>query len=205
MSNPGSLLFPTNNLSFTNLNFISGAASAIAGTSTTLYIPSTTTNIVGQYMAAPATPYCLIANVACNMGDYNAATNTVSFGIGFYDGTKLVSLLAQWSSTVTMGLQVYESADVTHLTTSVFGSTAAAGQPTGTLQWFQIQDDGTNIKFLISTDAAGLEDSTHWVQVYTQARAAYLSAPTNIFWGGCNQSSGSKMYLTLNSWQTVSL
>jgi len=210
MSFEGQLIVPSVNTSFTNLNFITNAVTGTVGESKYLYVPGAANhNVVGQYVGAPATPYCIIANLANNQGDYVSSSyvdEKIMFGIGFYDGTKLVVMTANYSSTVTMSLAVGEYATVSSTPTSVFGQSFATGHPSGMLQWFQIRDDGTNIYFYIAFDG-GESQPLHWVKLYSQARTSYLANVNNVGWfcDSNGSASGNPTYLTLNSWQTVAL
>jgi hypothetical protein len=211
MSHTGQVFRPPTNVTFSNLNLLTGAVATKVGETVTLYVPAATgTNLEGQYVAAPATPYCLIANLVSSQGDYVSASYTaepVNYGIGFYDGTKLVWIRANWSSSITMGLFVTESATVSAITADVFGNAYSTGQASGLIRWFMIQDDGTNISFYIAMDADNLTQPHHWVKLYSQARTSYLANVNNICWLCDSNTSASSApnYLTLQSWQTVAL
>lgn len=208
MSYSGNVLTPTNNLSFSNLNLITNSTTAQVGGSTILYIPAKTgDNLTAQYVAAPATPYCLIANVVCNQGDYNTNnnTNTIVYGIGFTDLTKSVLLAMDWNNTTSSRMAVYNFPTVTSVGVLAGNNSMASGQPTSLVNWFQIRDDGTNIYFYIALDGMEGAPPTMWVKLYQESRTAHLASPSNIFWGADSNGTGAATFLTLNSWQTVPL
>lgn len=214
MAYTGSTFFQPTATTFTNLNIagVTGAAATKVGDAITLYVPPKSGhNIVGQYVAAPATPYCTIANFVLSQGDWVSSSYTqeqMIYGIGFYDGTKLIMMAATFTGAVTMSLTINEYATVTSTPTTVFGSNISAGQPSSMVRSFQIQDDGTNIHFSMALDGnQGLHQPYQWVQLYIQARTSFLSAVTNVFFGvdSNGSNSGTYSYATLNSWQTVAL
>lgn len=206
MSYSGQIYVPPINTTFTALN---SASITTVGDRYAMSVPAqsaNTDNVVGGYVAAPAAPYCLIANVIINPGDYTNQTNpgSVFNGVGFYDGTKLLYLNCTFNSTHA-GINVTSYSSVHQAVANLSGNFYSGGYPSDTINWFQLRDDGTNIYFYIATDA-GNEPPTHWVKIYSQGRSAYLSAPTNIFWAADAQINAvASAYLTLNSWQTVSL
>jgi hypothetical protein len=208
MSYEGLLYVPPSNTSFTNLNFITGATVSTVGNQLDFFSPSKSgNNVVGQYVAAPATPYCTIAKIVNNQGDYVSASytnTTMTYGLGFYDGTKLVAMQASYSNTITMSLRVNTFATTTSTPTTVFGQDYADGQ--GLISWFQIRDDGTNIYFYVAMDD-GETQPTHWVKLYQQARTSFLTAVTNVCYmiNATGGAADNNNYLTIQSWQTVAL
>jgi hypothetical protein len=209
----GQVWVPPANTSFTNLNTNSLLTTSVVGNNNVIFNLNTHSgdNLIGQYISAPATPYCAIMNLECNPGDYNGTgysnQPTVLFGAGFYDGTKAVTMFMDWaSSSNTMGVNIYQWSTTTNISSGVFGQRYASGYPTGNISWFQVRDDGTNIYFYISTDGVTTQP-THWVKLYQQARTSYLSSPSKVGWFSDANGSGttSPTYYTLNSWQTVGL
>ena len=68
MSYNGQSTVPPSNITFTNLNFITNTVVSTIGNSQVLWVPPAGgDNMVGQYIAAPATPYCCIANIVPSM------------------------------------------------------------------------------------------------------------------------------------------
>jgi hypothetical protein len=211
MSYRGQVWVPPSNTSFTNRNFSGLAAATTVGSSIAMVTtPAANDNLVGQTIAAPSTPYCIIASVACNQGDYVSTGYTTPrtnlFGLGFYDGTKAIVGMAAFANNATMRYDVYEWTNVSTINTAVFGQSYASGQPTANLQWFQVRDDGTNIYFYVAMDG-GQTQPTHWVKTYQQARTSYLANVNNVGWFGYtgNLNTGQPNYYTLNSWQAVAL
>lgn len=211
MSSRGSPLVSPINVSFTSLN---GGSFSKCGNSVILDVVVQAANahsIVGAYVSAPAAPYCVIMNICNNQGDQaNVARggDTCSWGTGFYDGTKLVMMSWQYrgsSTTVSMANYVTEFSNVNTASSTVFGSASPTGYPSNNVNWMQVRDDGTNIYFYVATDGK-YQQPSHWAQVYSQSRTAYLSAPTYVFWGADAISNQiNYTYLTLNSWQQVAL
>lgn len=210
-------------LPFTNLNFNPQSTTtniATAGNSIALGLIQSTSNntdhVIGQYVAAPATPYCVIANISMNQGDMAGFSNfaTKVYGIGFYDGTKAVTSVSAWNSPnpATMLGGVFEWTNVNSISNVIDYTRKTSGFPTGTLNWIQIEDDGTNIKFFYGCDGTPTKAPTHWAQYYTQGRTSFLSNVNYIcymtdFAG--NSIVGSTgfqdSYLTLKSWQIIKL
>lgn len=218
MSYPGNVYFQPP--SFTTLKGASVPASFAltrVGQAITMYSAtniSNSDNFGGGYIAAPATPYCAIANLVLNQGDYVNTSYTHSPTVltcfGFYDGTKLVTLCPVYNNGDTMGIDVYEWSGTSAIASGVFGQRFASGQPSTMMNWQMIQDDGTNIKFYMAMDGTNNVQPSQWVLLYSQSRTAYLSAPTNICWGmdvtsAGNTSASPPVYCTLNSFQTVAL
>lgn len=210
MSYSGQIWSPPQYTSFTTLNAIAGTNITSVGNNIVLYAPPATgDNVVGQYITAPSTPYCIIANLVCNPGDNAGASapQSIVYGLGFYDGTKLIWGGSRWAAGNTgMDTPIFEFANVSTLSARVFSSAYVEGYPVAMLQWFQVRDDGTNIYFYISTDA-GPNPPSNWVKLYSQARTSYLTSPSKVFWGCDTNSSASNSgtYLTLNSWQSFAL
>lgn len=208
MSFNGYNLFPPAATTFTNLNFISGTAVSSVGSNQVLYIPAATgDNVVGQYVAAPSTPYCLIANLVANQGDQNntAYTNVTAYGIGFYDGTKLQGIFSEWASGTSQRLSILSFNSVSSLNSATWGNKSQGGQPTGMMNWFQIRDDGTNIYYYVAMDGTNGSIPTHWVKLYQASRLTFLANVNNICYWCDSNSNSTPTYLTLQSWQTLSL
>lgn len=212
MSYNGQIWVPPNGTSFTNLNFITGTTKTTSGPTITLYVPPPASgdNLVGGYVAAPATPYCAIACLNQNIGDYTSGSygqQTMLAGLGFYDGTKAILAMNRWSTTESMGQAVYEWTNTSTINTKVMGQSFADGWPTSRNTWFQVVDDGTNIYFFVASDDGSQRPPTQWAQIYQQARTSYLANVNNICWGCDSNGSTSDVptYLSLLSFQTVGL
>lgn len=210
MTYSGQIWVPPTTTSFSNLNFISGTTKTNSGPTITLYVPPAAgDNLVGQSVAAPATPYSVIACVNQNIGDYTSASyaqQTMLAGLGFYDGTRAILAMNRWNSTETMGQAVYEWSTVSGISSKVFGQSFADGWPTSRNNWFQVRDDGTNITFFVASDD-GQRQPTMWTQIYQQARLTWLSNVNNICWA-CDSNGGtgdSPSYITLTSFQIINL
>ena len=211
MSYSGQIWKPPVNTSFTTLNTGSLLKTSTVGNSTAIEIgpASSGDNAVGQYIAAPSTPYQVIFNISLSPGDMLASgytQGTLLFGGGWYDGTKLVTLFVGFNTSAIAVMNAYEWSTTTNIASNVFGSRQATGYPTSTINWFMLRDDGTNINFYISTDGPQ-QSPIHWQKAYSQARTTYLSAPTYVGWFADPNSSSSfpPTYLTLNSFQSLSL
>ena len=212
MSYEGQLVVPATNNTFST--FAGGGTGItpvnIGGSILVPGLAATANGVGGAKIAAPATPYCTIANIVCNQGDYVSSSITqkpIGYGLGFTDGTKYIFVCATWGSAVTMEVNVYECATSASTASSVFGQTFTGGQPTGSVTWFQVRDDGTSIYFYIATENDGETQPKHWVKLYSQLRTSYLSAVTSIcyIYYVTGVASGPNTYLTVNSWQTVAL
>jgi len=207
MSYQGQVWVPPTNTSFTSFN--SPTVQSV-GSNIAMYQNSQSggsDNIVGQYAVAPSAPYCAIANITFNPANYvgQASPGTMLWGMGFYDGTKLIMLNVRFAETETMWYNITEYSNVNTYFNNVIGGGTASGYPMSTIQWMQVRDDGTNISFYIATDG-GQTQPTHWVQLYQQARTSFLSNVNNVFWGlSATNGAVAPSYLTLNSWQIVSL
>lgn len=220
MSYSGKVFVSPVDTSFTTLNAVAGTVIENVANSTVLYSPdiNISSEVIGQYIAAPTAPYCTIMNISSNPGDYCSTTysgdeQTILYGCGFYDGTKLLFMTMNWCGSTTnsyqdtMGMNIYEMTNVSTLGSNVYGQRFTTGYPSASVNWMQIQDDGTNLTFYIATDAGPAQQPTHWVKLYSQARTSYLSSPTNVFWGMMigGTSSCVPYYSTLNSWQIIPL
>lgn len=212
MSYEGQLVVPATNSAF-SVFFGGGTGFLPVNIGGSILVPgqAATANCVGGgKIAAPATPYCTIANIVCNQGDYVSSSYTqepIGYGLGFTDGTKYIFVSANWGSATTMNVKVYECATNASTASSVFGQAFTSGQPTGSITWFQVRDDGTSIYFYIATENDGETQPKHWVKLYSQLRTSYLSAVTSIcyIYYVTGTATGPNTYLTVNSWQTVAL
>lgn len=207
MSYQGQVWIPPTNTSFTSFN--SPVVQNVGNNIAMYQSPqsSLAENIVGQYVSAPSIPYCVIANLTFNPANYvgQLSPGTMLWGIGFYDGTKIIMLDLRFNETETMWYAVTQYNNVNSYNLNVVGGGQPSGYPMSTIQWMQIKDDGTNISFYIATDG-GQTQPLHWVQVYQQARTSFLSNVNYVFWGlNATTNAVAPNYMTLNSWQIVSL
>ena len=212
MSYSGQIYVPPANTSFTNLTPSNTTLTTqAAGSNTCAVIASTASgdHLVGQYVAAPATPYCTIFSIAFNPKDLymNDNISTCIFGGGFYDGTKAVTAYAVCNISDVAGVDVYYWSTTSNISATLAGNRFTnASVATGQVNWFQLRDDGTTIYFYWALDGEGAPP-THWTLLYSEARTSHLSAPTYVGWfGDANANSSSGLYYyTIQSWQTVAL
>jgi hypothetical protein len=126
----------------------------------------------GRCKTAAATPSSYTILLAANT---DASTTGFNAGwFGYYDGTKLqVFRLANGNTAGQYNITVDQWANNTTYSTSV--KTSGIGFPGRA--WLKVRDDGTNIHYAVSSDGA------NFIDMYSAARAAYLSAPTNVCYG----------------------
>lgn len=124
---------------------------------------SATNNFVGIYQANPSTPYAVASKIALTgiSGDLGYA------GLAFRDsGTgKVVSFKLDTSGV----LKVDHWASPTGSPTNVFALT-----PNLAPHYFEVEDNGTNFLFFISSDGV------NYIQVYSEGDTAYLASPGQV-------------------------
>lgn len=149
------------------------------------------TNIAGQEIAIPATPYTLTACFFLNAPYLNFVAN----GIYVTDGTKLV----------TMGTSNGATGAGSFIQTSNWNSVTSFNAlfGAGSISWyqpspicFQLVDDGTNFQFSTGVDTSGPFQNFGG----TVSRTAFLT-PTAIGWSGDIETSTIGGTVTLTSWQ----
>lgn len=62
------------------------------------------------------------------------------------------------------------------------------------LVFFRVEDDNTTLKFSIS------HDGVHFIQMYSEARGAFLSSPSQFIFGGNNYGNGVDCLVSLVAW-----
>lgn len=210
MSYNGQIWVPPISNNFTNVNFNTGATANSVNNAIELYVPkaSGSNNLIGQSYNAPSTPYCAIANIDTNIGNFDPNTNSIIIDFGFYDGTKFVLFQTEFgpiNGGETLRYGIIRYSNTTTFSATQYGYTIyPSGYAGSAIRWIQIRDDGTNIYFYIASDG-GETQPKHWVKLYQEARTTYLSNVNKIFWGCNSYFNGCNTYLTLNSFQTISL
>lgn len=158
-----------------------------------LFIPADGGNdLRAWYKSAPTAPYKI---TACFLGypgkGNNGTTLGAQFGMGFYDAVsgKVHYLdyaagleefsVTYWPSFTNYGSQTFTDArDV-------------GGNPV----WFQVEDDGTNLKYYISHNGITFQ------QIYTELHTATLdNQPNNVLFGGNDNRNINGFYVSLLSW-----
>lgn len=144
-----------------------------------------TTTLRGVYRSAPSAPYSVNLLLAQDFSGGQGSANGCSecaLAIGFTDGTKFTAVdigngggtpsttFAHWTNNTTVAGVVQTNSGVQDLVYK---------NPT----WWKLCDDSTNIKFYWSIDGGG-----HWINMYSEARASFLSSPANIFTGSYNNN-----------------
>ncbi len=159
--------------SFTAVN--SASASAANG-GITLTVPSSASySVKAMSVAQPSTPYALTAIVSSN---FATGANQLS-GIGFYDGTKLLTVSNLNQS---LWLEVYYWSSVTAIVSQEFVTTAGfLGPPNGSY-FLRIANDGATLTFSVSFDGIS------YTSMYTQSVGTRLTPTHIIFWGVENNS-----------------
>jgi hypothetical protein len=159
-----------------------------------------TTNWRVLYLAAPATPYTLVAYLhSLNFFEAGSAATT---GLYFYDSSsgKLIGLETLYLPGTTVSWRVQRLNSATSDNTSVYASLTMQGSHLGFGggAWGRLRNDGTTLYFDIS------QDGVNWRSLYSEAVGAWLT-PNNIGWGGILQTSTTTNYedISLLSWSVM--
>jgi hypothetical protein len=117
-------------------------------------------NIRGRYMNAPSTPYTKTALIAMTSPPQ---TNTGRAGFGWYDGSAKLQALTVFNSGANgYGIDVENWTNVTTFSSQPYGVQKLWASPV----WLRISDDGTTVKFQLSSDGMG------WTTLYSIAKAS---------------------------------
>ena len=133
-------------------------------------------NIQGVYKTAPSTPY----RIVCGWLPSTLPLQYPFSGFGFYDGTKLLSIIYVPSSTgSTVRIVVAQHNSVTSLSSEPYSIVTYMMGGMGPI-WFAWENDGTNLKAQISSD------TVNWNTIYSQAVGAWLANRDNLYFGVSN-------------------
>lgn len=141
-----------------------------------------------RYKAAPSTPYSVKALISMT----GLSSNDCNAGLGWYDGTKL-HVIRLFRTSGGHALLVTRYSTLTTWNANDFAG--AAGQVSERV-WLRIRNDGSDMKFEYSADG----DNNNFHTLYTLAVGSrYLSALTNICFGGANNGASS-LFVTLGAY-----
>lgn len=141
-----------------------GASVADVATGVTITAPNSSADSVrGRTKAAPGTPYTITALISATA--LVDSTHIVSTGIGWYDGTNKLHLLAldYNSANKSWAISVNKFTNPT-----TFSANDVTDTFPGSINpvWLRIKDDGTNAQFFFSTDGV------NFTQAFTVAKAS---------------------------------
>jgi hypothetical protein len=135
-------------------------------------------SISWRYATAPSTPYTIAAAFLPNFNPRNSCYYALGFRatsgkfVAFYinlEGTQLTLNVGEWTNSTTFSTAVVNAVPFYTNTGLVF---------------LQIEDDGTNFTFSVSTDGV------NFAQVYQASRTAWLT-PAQVCWGFQGDSASS--------------
>lgn len=159
----GGMLTPPVLANFTQIG--SGMTCTQNSNANSVSISSPTTNGTDSFrgisIAAPATPYRVQTLIKPQM--INVSGSFTSCQIGFYDGTKLHTLVLEANNANPL-LKIYKYNSVSSFNASE-GTNIAIGTVPDTI-WFAVADDGTTVYFEYSYDGV------NWVQRFSVSRAS---------------------------------
>jgi hypothetical protein len=146
----------------------------------------------GLFKAVPATPFHVIFHLKV----YTNWTNSVAFGMYFYDGTKLYGIEYLTQTSQVMALRVQKITNV-----STDGSSAMTGAVPNRIRPFmrhppfcyvdlylRLGNDGANLTF----DWSG--NGVTWTNLFTEAVGSYMT-PTHYGFGGLNIGTGDSIQI----------
>jgi len=155
-------------------------------------------------VAAPSTPYKLTVNMRGYQPSGSAdGSNSATFGVYFYDGTKLEGWEMLLQASGAMRARVEKITNV-----NADGSTAFNGSGAGVTivnagllnmpamsNWWQLRNNGTTMYFDYSVDGA------NYINAFSEAVGTFLT-PTNIGFGGLSITSAAQPNIVVNllSW-----
>ena len=163
---------------FTWLNQGSATATDLDSGGIALVVPTTSGNSIrGKYKSAPGTPYTLTVGFAPQLH----ADSTCVAGIGFRESSS-GKLIIMGSAKVDE-LAVYKFNSPTSFNTSLF---SRVPWPMARLiQWFQLEDDGTDIYFRTGVDGINFQD------IVDEARGTFFTTGPDQILFYCNTNSAS--------------
>jgi hypothetical protein len=147
---------------------------------------SSSTNLRIRYIAAPATPYSIVACFTFGMN----STNYQNAGLCFYNTSsgKLVTFGPITGATTGVAVQEFSAP-------TAFAATPLGGillSPSGPI-YLKVRDDGTNFTFSYSTDGV------NFVQAYQVSRTGYLT-PQSVGYFGDMENTTFSTYVWLLNW-----
>jgi hypothetical protein len=164
---------------------------------------SSSLNWRGLFVAVPATPYKLTVNMrGYQPAGSTAGSNTATFGLYFYDGTKLegFDLLLEGSGLTKARIEKLNSVNADNSTAWIASGGAGVVSdgilyklPSST--WFQLRNNGTTMYFDYSIDGA------NFINLFSEAVGTFLT-PTEFGFGGISVTSGAEPNVIVNmlSW-----
>jgi hypothetical protein len=141
----------------------------------------------------PSAPYQVHAKVRT----YQPYVNSVALGVGFYDGTKLMTteFVTQTGSQYTLRVEKYN--DVNTASGSAYTTSAITANPFSGPLWLRFKNDTTNLYFDISVDGY------FWINLFSEAVGTFIT-PTKAGFGGFSATAAtSNAFLTLLSWNVL--
>lgn len=143
------------------------------------------------YMAAPATPYSITAQIRCG-GFYYNSSGGLMFRLSSTGQFHMIG--QQYNGTPSSAIVVNR---YTNNTTYLGTDKTAGGSGSCVFDWLKIVDDGTNRSFYASTDGY------NWLEVYSVARGTFITPDqVGFLFNGNTNTSGTDFgaYLSIVSW-----
>jgi len=135
------------------------------------------------YQSAPGVPFTLVARIKSML----PITEYPGFGIVLSDGTgKLTTFFFLLSSD-------YGEVHVANWNSATSFNTNLVTIGFNPVEYFKVQDDGTNFIFYLSADGS------NWMEYFSVARNSFLAAPATLIGWGINTNSG----VSITNWNCL--